>query len=225
MQHSQKFIVFWVVFFCISCAVMHDIKQRLIANQTGDYQSLVVSKQGYASEPVISLHFRGESNIPLAVQKAVELALTDLDRVSCGMAKVTIIWNYNHDWDLPRAALHSDNIIRGVNVVDVENTLGRSRAFDLLGTTRTTENPRANPTWIFLVSDRLVENENLAEWTALHEICHAIGMKHVSKGLMEPFVPFFYELDDRPQWSTEDRNEFCRVYSCDPAVFKKCDSK
>ena len=225
MRYSQKLIVFWMIFFCVGCAVVNNIKQRIIVNQTGDYQSLVIRKYGRASEPIISLHFRGESHIPQTVQKAVELALTDLDRVSCGMAKVTIIWNYNHDWDLPRAALHGDNIIRGVNVKDVENTLGKNKAFDLLGTTRTTENPRLNPTWIFLVSDRLIEDEQLAEWTALHEICHALGMKHVNNGLMEPSVPFFYELDDRPLWSIEDKSEFCRVYNCDPTVFEKCESK
>ncbi len=178
---------------------------------------------GHAKEPIATLAFRGDVELNDKMRDAVDKAAKDMTRVSCGMVKVDVYWNYNRDRDLPRAALGGDSVVQGVSVLDVSDTMGREDADDLLGITRAAKNPRWNPVWIFLVRDRLEEDEQLAEWTALHEFGHALGMEHVKVGLMEPRAPFIFLFDEQPEWSVEDQNEFCRIYKCDPTAFIKCD--
>jgi hypothetical protein len=201
----------------------YETRQQIVESEAGHKQSAMIRKTGRASEPLIALHFRGDFGAPDAVRHGVEHAIADLDRVSCGLAKVTIVWDYSREWDLPKAALRGDNVIQGVSVFDVEGSLGHEDADDLLGMTRSAKSPRWNPVWIFLVNDRLDENEQLAEWTALHELGHALGMDHVKNGLMEPRAPYFFGLEDRPEWSAEDQKEFCRLYRCDPSAFIRCE--
>lgn len=224
-RRPRLIITLYVIAFTIIAIVAYDTRQKIVDSEAGHKQSLAIRQHGRASEPLITLNFRGDYSAPAAVHRGVERAIADLDRVSCGLAKVNITWDYNREWDLPRAALRGDNVIQGVSVLDVETSLGRDDADDLLGMTRSAKNPRWNPVWIFLVNDRLEEDSQLAEWTALHELGHALGMNHVKNGLMEPQAPYFFGLEDTPEWSVEDQNEFCRIYRCDPEAFIRCEAK
>jgi len=221
-ERPRVIIALYVVAFSAIAIVAYDTRQKIIDSEAGRKQSIAIRQHGHASEPLMTLNFRGDYSAPEKVRLGVERAIVDLDRVSCGLAKVNIVWDYSREWDLPRAALRGDNVIQGVSVLDVETSLGRDDADDLLGMTRSAKNPRWNPVWIFLVNDRLEEDTQLAEWTVLHELGHALGMDHVKNGLMEPRAPYFFGLEDTPEWSVEDQNEFCRIYHCDPTAFIRC---
>jgi hypothetical protein len=201
----------------------YETRQQIVESKAGHRQSQEIRKHGRASAPLITLYFRGDFTAPEAVHRGVDHAFSDLERVSCGLAQAKIVWDYSREWDLPKAALRGDNIIQGISTLEVEASLGREDADDLLGITRSAKSPRWNPVWIFLVSDRLDDNDQLAEWTALHELGHALGMNHVKNGLMEPRAPYFFGLEDRPEWSVEDQNEFCRLFRCDPSAFMRCE--
>lgn len=200
----------------------YETHQQIVESEAGHKQSAVIRKEGRASQPLITLYFRGDFTAPDTVHRGVEHAFADLERVSCGLAKASVVWDYSREWGLPKAALRGDNVIQGVSILDVETSLGREDADDLLGMTRSAKSPRWNPVWIFLVNDRLEEDEQLAEWTTLHELGHALGMDHVKTGLMEPRAPYFFGLEDRPEWSADDQKEFCRIYQCDPSAFIRC---
>jgi len=224
-RRPRVLITLYAIAFSVVAIVAYDTRQKIVDSEAGHKQSLAIRQHGRASEPLVRLNFRGDYSAPEVVRRGVEHAIVDLDRVSCGLAKVNIIWDYNRDQDLPRAALRGDNVIQGVSVMDVETSLGRNDADDLLGMTRSAKNPRWNPVWIFLVNDKLEDDDQLAEWTALHEIGHALGMDHVKTGIMEPRAPYFFGLEDKPEWSVEDQDEFCRIYRCDPTAFIRCEEK
>jgi hypothetical protein len=222
-RRPRLIIALYVVAMSVIACVAYDTRQKIVDSEAGRKQSIAIRQNGRASEPLITLNFRADFLVPELERRGIEKAIVDLDRVSCGLAKVNVVWDYSRERDLPRAALRGDNVIQGVSVLDVETSLGREDADDLLGMTRSAKNPRWNPVWIFLVNDRLEEDAQLAEWTVLHELGHALGMDHVKNGLMEPRAPFFFGLEDRPEWSVEDQNEFCRIYKCDPGAFIRCE--
>lgn len=223
VRHARPFAALFTIVFIGLGIKACEMRQQIVESDSGHKQSVEIRKTGHASEPLITIYFRGDFTVPDAVRKGVDRAVVDLTRVSCGLAKASVVWDYSREWDLPKAVLRGDNVIQGVSVFDVEGSLGREDADNLLGMTRSAKSPRWNPVWIFLVNDRLDENEQLAEWTALHEIGHALGMNHVKNGLMEPRAPFFFGLEDRPEWSAEDQKEFCRLYQCDPSAFIRCE--
>lgn len=223
---STQFItvIFAILILVIGIAI-YDIYSKIKENNAGQEQSRIIRKTGRASEPLIEINFRGDYTTPISIKKAVEQAILDLDRVSCGLAKLSIVWNYNKELDLLGVTLRGDSVIQGLSVLEIESSMGREDSSDLLGLTRSAKSPRWNPVWIFLVNERLEDNSPLAEWTALHEIGHALGMDHVKIGLMEPRAPYFFGLEDKPEWSAEDQQEFCRIYKCDPSVFIRCEIK
>ena len=224
-QRASLIITLYVIAFAVIAVIAYDTRQKIADSETGRKQSLTIRQHGRASEPLVTLNFRGDYAVPEPVYRGVRRAVADLDRVSCGLAKVNVVWDYNRGLDLPIAALRGDNVIQGMSVLDAETSLGRSDADDLLAMTRSAKNPRWNPVWIFLVNDRLEEDSQLAEWTTLHEFGHALGMNHVKNGLMEPRAPYFFSLEDIPTWSVEDQNEFCRIYKCDPTAFTRCETQ
>jgi hypothetical protein len=222
IDHSKVFFFFAFIFF--SFAFFHAVNEYK-ENKSGLRQSIAIKENGIASNPLIVLNLRGDNAIPLNMREAVNCALNDIDRVSCGLAHVNVVWNYDNKWDFPNAVLHGESVIQGMSILNVETSLGRSDSDILLGMTRTSKNHDWSPVWIFLINEKLEDNTKLAEWTALHEIGHALGMDHVKHGLMEPNAPRILGTMDRPEWALEDQIEFCRIYKCDPNVFANCTKK
>lgn len=197
------------------------IWQPDLRNTDGKKQSEIIKSHGKAEKEIVNIEFHADMSINSVMHRGIDKAVQDLSRVSCGLAKVKIIWDYHKPDDFPIAALTGKSIIYGMSVSDVEKSLGRKNADELLGMTKCTKNPNWNPAWIFLVIDKLENDEELTEWTILHEICHALGMNHVKKGLMQPNAPIIFE-DEFPIWSKQDKEEFCRLYDCDVDALNKC---
>jgi hypothetical protein len=207
----------------ISCSIVliEIIWQPDLRDTDGRKQSEIILKKGRAEKEIVNMEFHADVSINSVMHRGIDKAVQDLSRVSCGLAKAKIIWDYHKPEDFPMAALTGKSIIYGMSVADVEKSLGRKDADELLGMTKSTKNPNWNPAWIFLVVDKLEKDEELTEWTVLHEICHALGMNHIKKGLMQPNAPFYFE-DEFPIWSQQDKEEFCRLYDCDTDALNKC---
>lgn len=172
-----------------------------------------IVKDGKAKTPVVEATFHGESVMADPFKLSVEKSLEELDATSCGLVKMTVKWDFEPTQEgLLRAMLRGENVVMSVN------SGAFKAAFDdddgeLLGLTHT------GAKWIFLVTDR-IEDPETADWVSAHEFGHAIGLEHVELGLMQPQAPQFpYPV---ATWQTDDLREFCRVWSCDVAMFDDC---
>lgn len=186
-------------------------------------QSKAIARNGVASRPIRTITFRADVNLDPTTKSAVINAAEDVERSSCNLLKINVIWNYTKGEDMLGALLSGDSVLQNITLDEVSRSLGASHVEDILGMTRVAQNPHWSPAWIFLVGERIDGDEQLAEWTVAHEMCHAVGMKHVDEGLMHPTTPLFLGLNkQKPSWSKDDVVEFCGIYGCDVDVVKDC---
>lgn len=209
---------------CMLCMLASVVMSLFDPHRTeAAVQSNVISRSGFASRPLRTMTFRADVNLDPTTKSAVVMAADDIERSSCGLLKIKVIWNYVKNEDMLGALLSGNSVLQNITLDEVSRSLGASHVGDVLGMTRVAQNPHWSPAWIFLVGERLDGDEQLAEWTVAHEMCHAAGMKHVEDGLMHSTAPLFLGLNKRkPSWSRYDAVEFCSIYGCDPDVVKDC---
>ncbi len=222
-KHQFLLFLFICILFIFSFAkndVTKEYNDVILLHHVAE-ESNYIELYGKAKQPLITLNFRANSHVHENIRLGVTKAISDLERVSCGLAKVNVIWDYDQYEILIKATINGENIIKNISVNDVQK-LGRDDSDVLLGLTQIMQSPKWNAVWIFLVNDRLENNLLLTEWTVLHEFGHAIGMDHVQNGLMEPHPPRSFDVSEKPSWSLEDKEEFCKIYKCDPQLFNHC---
>lgn len=169
-----------------------------------------IVKGGKAKTPVVVAEFHGKSGLEPPFKEAVENSLSELDRTSCGLVKMTVKWDFE---PTQRGMLRGDNVVMSVNSLVFKAAFDEEDG-DLLGLTQA-----AGAKWIFLVTDR-IDNPETADWVAAHEFGHAVGLEHVQLGQMQANAPQFpYSA---AEWQSDDLREFCRVWSCDVAMFDDC---
>jgi hypothetical protein len=174
-----------------------------------------ITSTGKAKTPVVIGTFHGDVRLLEIQRNTVNAAFEDIERTSCGLVKLDVVWDFDPELDLVSRVVRGDNILMMTDSRTLIRWLGKKEGDGLLGLTR-----YSNSRWIFLVADKLDEDVLLWEWVAAHELGHAIGMDHVGVGLMEPNAPMF--LVDKPVWEREDVAEFCKVWDCQPEMFFDC---
>lgn len=170
-----------------------------------------ITQNGKAKTPVVTAEFHGEAELSDFYKKTVEKSLIDLERTSCGLVKMTVVWDFHPSTGMLRAIMRGDNVVMSVKDESVKSAFDGDE--DMLGFTQ----PKAK--WVFLITDR-IEDPETAAWVTAHEFSHAIGMDHVELGLMQPRAPEFPKPD--AVWERDDLREFCKVWSCDVAMFDDC---
>ena len=170
---------------------------------------------GKAQTPVLTGTFHGDVRAMFIQRRAVEAAFEDIERTSCGLVNIKIVWDFDPDNEMIYRVIKGDNLLMLTDSQTMIKQMGKEEGSQLLGLTR-----YSNSRWIFLVADKLDEDVLLWEWVTAHEIGHAIGMEHVNMGLMEPHAPAF--VIDKAYWEREDIEEFCRQYDCQSEMFFDC---
>lgn len=194
--------------FCPSCAR----REQSASTRWGE-----IVQHGSAQTPIVIGTFHGDTRIvDTPLQAAVEQALQDVDRTSCGLVKMNIIWDLDVEKDLVRATMRGENIIVSVTEEDTIAAYGQEEGEPMLGYCL-----YGGTRWVYLVAEKL-EDPDTARWVAAHEFSHAIGMDHVDLGLMQKHAPFF---PDVPKWERDDLREFCHVWDCNIDMFDDCRSR
>jgi len=172
-----------------------------------------ITQYGKAKTPVITAMFHGQADLDLIFKEGIEKSLIDLDRTSCGLVKLTIVWDFIPDQaGLLRATIRGDNVVMAVRSSTMKAAFNNEDE-NLLGLTQ----PGIH--WVFLVIDRIDEPE-MVVWVAAHEFGHTIGLEHVELGLMQTYAPTFPTTPIT--WERDDLREFCRVWSCKIEMFNDC---
>jgi len=152
-----------------------------------------------------------------SLQRAIELSIENVERVSCGLVRMSLKWDFDITKDMAQATLRGDSLIISITSGEVISVFGHKEGDPTLGFTHV-DGKRLK--WVFLVVDKLEDDPELAEWTVTHELSHTIGMNHVQLGLMEPTAPAF--VVGKPRWERDDLREFCRVFDCHVDMFDEC---
>ncbi len=171
-----------------------------------------ITTYGKAKTPVVVAEFRGEADLEQSFKDAVEKSLTELERTSCGLVKITVRWDFNPSKDMLHALLRSEPVIMSVKG-DTMKAAFDGEDEQLLGLAH----PGAK--WVFIVTDRIDDPET-ADWVAAHEFGHIIGLKHVQLGLMQDRAPSF--PNPVATWERDDLREFCSVWGCQIEMFEAC---
>lgn len=173
-----------------------------------------ITSTGKAVNPVVTGTFHGDTRMLIIERVAVEAAFEDLERTSCGLVQLKVVWDFDPEDNLIKTILKGNNNLMSVTSKEMRDTFGKD-GDDLLGMTRYSDSR-----WVFLVLDKLDDDALLLEWVTTHELSHAIGMEHVNVGLMEEHAPPV--IVDKATWMDDDIREFCRVYDCQPQMFDDC---
>ena len=180
-----------------------------------------ITQHGHALTPITVVNFRGDITlVGTSMQKPIELAIENMERISCGLVKMSVVWDFDITKDMVRSTLRGDSLIIAITSEEVISVFGHKDGESTLGFAHR-DGERLK--WVFLVVDKRVDDEELSEWTATHELTQAIGMGHVRLGLMEPNAPMF--ILGKPQWERDDIREFCRIFDCQIDMFDTCNQR
>lgn len=165
--------------------------------------------------PIVTGTFHGDTRVNPETRRAVEDGFASLERVTCGLAKLEVSWDFDPARDTLKATMLGWNVVLAVTEAQAVFAYGKVEGGELLGLCQ-----RAGALWIHLVVEKLDGDHDLTEWVVTHELSHALGMDHTSLGLMEPTAPLI--VIGKPYWSPQDTAEFCRLYDCSPEMFANC---
>lgn len=171
-----------------------------------------IVEKGATERPVTNLHFHGDMRFTPEQRGFIEAGISDVERTSCGFVKADVIWDMD---GFVKHALMGQTVIVSVTTEqlvkyhgpDADANLGLTVNFGVR--------------WIFLVTEKLENDNERLQWVVAHEVTHVADMMdHVNNGLMETEAPWV--MTEKPAWKSDDIALFCKVWRCEPEMFSSC---